>query len=206
VSASITSSTNAHRLHEDIAAGLTGTLIVALGIALLSKATLLTGGTAGLALLLQYATGFDFGPLFLVVNLPFYALSILRMGWKLTIRTFLAVLVVSGLTNLTSRWVGIEYLEPLYAAVAGGMLVGLGLLILFRHRTSLGGVNILALYAQERYGLRAGYVQFAVDGMILLASLFVVNPEQFGLSLLATTMINLVIATNHKPGRYMGVS
>ncbi|WP_134496110.1 YitT family protein [Microvirga pakistanensis] len=206
MSASAPSSTHAHRLHEDVVAGLTGTLIVALGIAFLSKATLLTGGTAGLALLLQYATGFEFGPLFLVVNLPFYALSILRMGWKLTIRTFVAVLLVSSLTKLTSLWIGIAYLDPIYAAVVGGMLIGLGLLILFRHRTSLGGVNILALYAQERYGLRAGYVQFAVDGLILLASLFVVSLEQFGLSLLATTMINLVIATNHKPGRYMGVS
>lgn len=206
MSASATSPTHVHRLHEDVAAGLTGTLIVALGVAFLSKATLLTGGTAGLALLLQYATGFEFGALFLVVNLPFYALSILRMGWKLTIRTFLAVLLVSFLTGLTSAWLGIEHLNPIYAAVTGGMLVGLGLLILFRHRTSLGGVNILALYAQERYGLSAGYVQLAVDALVLLASLFVVRPEQFALSLLATVVINLVIAINHKPGRYLGVS
>jgi uncharacterized membrane-anchored protein YitT (DUF2179 family) len=206
LNASVTSSTHVHRLHEDIVAGFTGTLIVALGIAFLSKATLLTGGTAGLALLLQYATGFEFGSLFLVVNLPFYALSILRMGWKLTIRTFLAVLLVSYLTKLTSAWLGIDYLQPIYAAVAGGTLIGLGLLILFRHRTSLGGINILALYAQERYGLRAGYVQLAIDALILLASLFVVTMEQFALSLLATIMINLVIATNHKPGRYLGVS
>jgi uncharacterized membrane-anchored protein YitT (DUF2179 family) len=206
LSADATSSTNAHRLHEDIAAVFTGTLIVALGVAFLSKATLLTGGTAGLSLLLQYATGFEFGSLFLAVNLPFYALSILRMGWKLTVRTFLAVLMVSYLTTLTTSWVGIDYLNPIYAAVAGGMLVGLGLLILFRHRTSLGGVNILALYAQERYGLSAGYVQLAIDGLILLASLFVVTLEQFALSLLATIVINLVIATNHKPGRYLGVS
>ncbi len=206
MSADATSSTNAHRLHEDIAAVFTGTLIVALGVAFLSKATLLTGGTAGLSLLLQYATGFEFGSLFLAVNLPFYALSILRMGWKLTVRTFLAVLMVSYLTTLTTAWVGIDYLNPIYAAVAGGMLVGLGLLILFRHRTSLGGVNILALYAQECYGLSAGYVQLAIDGLILLASLFVVTLEQFALSLLATIVINLVIATNHKPGRYLGVS
>jgi hypothetical protein len=42
--------------------------------------------------------------------------------------------------------------------------------------------------------------------LILPDSLLVVTTEQFALSLLATVMINLVIATNHKPGRYMGVS
>jgi len=201
-----TSSASAHRLYEDISAGLTGTLMVALGVALYTKATLLTGGTAGLALLLQYATQFEFGPLFFAINLPFYALSILRMGWKLTLRTFLAVLLVSYLSQFTPSWIGIDSLNPIYAAVMGGVLMGVGLLVLFRHRTSLGGVNILALYAQERYGIPAGYVQLALDAVILLASLFVIEPSKVALSLVGTAVLNLILATNHRPGRYMGVS
>jgi uncharacterized membrane-anchored protein YitT (DUF2179 family) len=51
----------AHRPLEDLIAGLTGTAIEALGLTLLAYATLLTGGTAGLALLLSYATSFKFG-------------------------------------------------------------------------------------------------------------------------------------------------
>ncbi|WP_230531424.1 YitT family protein [Microvirga roseola] len=200
------SSTSVHRPHEDLIAGLTGTLLVALGVTFYSETTLLTGGTAGLALLLQYATPFEFGPLFLVLNLPFYALSILRMGWKLTIRTFLAVLMVSVFSKLTPSWIGLGHLDPIYASLAGGILMGVGLLILFRHRTSLGGVNILALYAQERYGLRAGYVQLVIDAAILLSALLVIDFGKVALSLVGTTAINLVIATNHKPGRYMGVS
>lgn len=203
---STTSSASAHRLYEDISAGLTGTLMVALGVALYTKATLLTGGTAGLALLLQYATQLDFGTLFFAINLPFYGLSILRMGWKLTVRTFLAVLLVSYFAKLTPDWLGIEHLNPLYAAIMGGVLMGVGLLVLFRHRTSLGGVNILALYAQERYGIRAGYVQLSIDAAILLASLFVIDADKVALSLVGTAVLNLILATNHRPGRYMGVS
>ncbi len=206
MSASVTSPTHVHRLHEDLVAGFTGTVIVALGVTFFSKATLLTGGTAGLALLLQYASGLEFGPLFFAVNIPFYALSILRMGWKLTIRTFLAVMVVSMLSNLTPTWINIERLDPLYAALIGGVLVGVGLLVLFRHRTSLGGINILALYAQERYGIRAGYVQLGIDALILLAALFVIDADKVALSLLGTCVLNLILATNHKPGRYNGVS
>lgn len=200
------SSTSAHRPYEDISAGLTGTLMVALGVTLYTKATLLTGGTAGLALLLQYATHLDFGTLFFAINLPFYALSILRMGWKLTVRTFLAVLLVSYLSKVTPSWISIENLNPIYAAVAGGMLMGVGLLVLFRHRTSLGGINILALYAQERYGIRAGYVQLALDAVILLSALLVIEPSKVALSLAGTSVLNLILATNHRPGRYMGVS
>ncbi len=55
--ASIETTPQAHRPYEDVAAILTGTLVVAVGITLLAKGGLITGGTAGLALLLGYATG-----------------------------------------------------------------------------------------------------------------------------------------------------
>ncbi len=88
----------------------------------------------------------------------------------------------------------------------GGLLIGVGLLILFRHRFSLGGINLLALYAQERLGLRAGYVQLGVDALIVLAALLILPIEKVGLSLLAAVVLNLVLAVNHRPGRYNGVS
>ena len=195
-----------HRLYEDVAAILTGTLVIALGVTFYSDAVLLSGGTAGLALLLQYATGFEFGPLFFVINLPFYYLSVRRLGWKLTVRTFIAVLLVSVFSKMTPNWIGVSHLNPIYAAIIGGMLMGVGLLILFRHRTSLGGINILAIYLQERHGLRAGYVQLGIDALILATSFSVLDPGRVALSLTGAAVLNLILATNHRPGRYTGVS
>ena len=60
-----------HRLHEDIQALVTGTLFVALGVVMFSTAGLLTGGTAGIAFLIHYATGVSFSLAFFVINLPF---------------------------------------------------------------------------------------------------------------------------------------
>ncbi|HAQ27434.1 MAG TPA: hypothetical protein DCQ80_15960, partial [Pseudomonas sp.] len=79
-------------------------------------------------------------------------------------------------------------------------------LMLFRHRASLGGVNILALYLQERFGLRAGAVQMGIDASIVLAALFVVPLDKVLLSVLGAVALNLVLAINHRAGRYMGVS
>ena len=185
---------------------LTGTLMVALGVTFYSTAGLLTGGTAGLALLLGRATGSEFGATFFAINLPFYHLAVKRMGWKLTLRTFLAVLLVSLLSKLAASSISMGHLDPIFAAVTGGALTGIGLLILFRHRASLGGINILALYLQERHNLRAGYVQLAIDALILLASVLVLDLTRLALSLLGTCVLNLVLATNHRPGRYTGVS
>ncbi|WP_043529224.1 YitT family protein [Litchfieldella xinjiangensis] len=195
-----------HRLHEDLLAILLGTLFVSLGVSFYTQATLLTGSTAGVALLLQYATGWRFGIWFFLINLPFYYLAIRRMGWPFTLRTFLAIGLVSLFSELTGRWIHIDYLAPFYAALMGGSLVGIGMLVLFRHRTSLGGINILVLFLQERYGWRAGYVQLGIDGLILLTALAMLPLDRVALSVLGALALNMIIAMNHKPGRYIGVS
>ncbi|ABP81639.1 MULTISPECIES: YitT family protein [Pseudomonadaceae] len=195
-----------HPLWEDALALLTGTALVALGIAFYSHAGLLTGGTVGLAFLLKYLAGWSFGPVFFLLNLPFYALAIWRMGWKFTLRTVCAVGLVSLFAELTPQWVRFAELNVVYAAVFGGFAIGIGLLILFRHRASLGGVNILALFLQERFGLRAGTFQMGIDALIVMAAVFVVPVDKVLLSVLGAVALNLVLAINHRADRYMGVS
>lgn len=195
-----------HRPYEDLLALLMGTALVALGLAMFSHARLGSGGIAGVALLLQYATGFGFGPIFFVVNLPFYAFAAMRMGWPFTLRTFVAVGLVSLLAMLTPGWLVIGHVEPLYAAIVGGGLIGVGLLILFRHRSTLGGVNIMAIYVQDKYGFRAGWFQLALDCLILVSSFFVLPWQNVLLSLVGAAVINVTLAINHRPGRYVGMS
>ena len=128
------------------------------------------------------------------------------MGWAFTLRTFTAVALVSVLSKLNSQWIDFSHLDPLYATVIGGGLIGTGLLMLFRHRTGLGGINILAMYLQEKTGLRAGYFQLGVDLTILAIAFFVLPADRLALSVLGAAIANLILAINHKPGRYMGLS
>ncbi|MDN7130771.1 YitT family protein [Halomonas sp. MC140] len=199
-----------HRPYEDLMAMLLGTFFVALGVTFYTHAVLLTGSTAGLALLLSYmtssVTGWGFGVYFFAINLPFYYLAVKRMGWSFTLRTFAAIGLVSLFSELTQGWVQFANVPSLYAALMGGALMGIGMLMLFRHRTSLGGINILALYLQDKHGLRAGYVQLAIDGVILLIALTQLPLDRVGYSVLGALTLNLIIALNHKPGRYIGVS
>jgi uncharacterized membrane-anchored protein YitT (DUF2179 family) len=195
-----------HRLHEDALAILLGSLMMSIGIALFSKATITTGGAAGLALLLQYATGLEFSLIFSLVNAPFYWLAFRRMGLGFTLRTFVAVGIVSLLVQATPLWLDIAAIQPVYAALAGGGTMGVGLLVLARHRTAVGGVNILALYLQERHGWRAGWIQLAIDAGIFLGALFVLPPDRLAVSLVGALVLNAVLGMNHKPGRYRGVS
>ncbi|OSQ39063.1 membrane protein [Thalassospira mesophila] len=191
-----------HRLYEDAIALVLGTLIVSLGITLYTQAVLITGSTAGAALLIHHASGLDFGLVFFGLNLPFYWLSYKRMGWEFTLKTFAAVGLVSAFSRLTPMWISFDTLQPLYAALIGGGLMGVGLLMLFRHRAGLGGVNILALYLQEHHGIRAGYFQLGIDASIMVCALFLLPFDKVLLSLAGATVLNLIIALNHRPGRY----
>lgn len=195
-----------HSAYEDAIAIVVGTMFMALGVVIYTKAVLLAGSTAGLALLLQYASGIGFWWLFFAINLPFYVLAVRKLGWAFTLRTFAAVTLVSIFTRLTSDLVSFSHLDPLYAAVMGGALSGTGLLILFRHRTGLGGINVLAIYLQDRFGIRAGYFQLAVDFAILAAAVFVIPLDRLALSVLGAVVVNMTLAINHRPGRYLGVT
>jgi uncharacterized membrane-anchored protein YitT (DUF2179 family) len=195
-----------HRPYEDLLAILLGASLVSFGLILYGQATLVTGSTAGIALLVSHVTGWRFGAIFFVINLPFYWLAFARLGWLFTLKTFVTVGLVSLLSWLMPRWIGIAELDPVFAAIMGGALSGMGLLVLFRHRSGLGGVTTLALYLQDRKIVRAGYFQLALDVTIMACAAFVLPWDRTLLSLLGAAVFNLMIAINHRPGRYVGMS
>jgi uncharacterized membrane-anchored protein YitT (DUF2179 family) len=200
------SSPSHHRWYEDIFAIFIGTTLVSLGIAFYAEAQLTTGSSAGLALLLQYMTGIPFGWLFFAINLPFYGLAFLRMGLPFALKTIASVALVSIFAGQFPGWIGIDQIDPLFAALVGGGLIGLGILSLFRHKASVGGINILALYLQDNFGIRAGYFQLGVDAVILVIAFFVLPFDRVLFSILGALVLNMIIALNHRPGRYVGFS
>ncbi|MEY4736060.1 MAG: hypothetical protein RL302_379 [Pseudomonadota bacterium] len=194
-----------HGWLEDLQALVTGTLFVSLGVVMFGQAGLLTGGTAGVAFLIHYATGWNFGLVFFVVNLPFYGLAWQRMGKRFTVKTFTAVALMAGFSNLVPQLLHFDRLNPIFTSILGGLLMGTGMLILFRHRASLGGFNVLVLYLQERFGWRAGRIQMALDCAIVLSALALTDWQHIALSVLGAVAVNQTLATNHRAGRYIAM-
>lgn len=197
------SQTVQHSLLEDVFAIAIGTLMVSFGVMLLRQVGGVTGSSAGIAFLLSYATKLSFGAAFFLINLPFYYLAIRRMGWEFTIKTFCSVALVSLFSEFHARFIHIDQLQPIYAALFGNLMMGLGFIVLFRHKASLGGINILALYLQDRIGLRAGKLQMVVDVLVVLGSLYLVSLPILLASIAGAIILNLIIALNHRPHRYM---
>ncbi|HEX5933331.1 MAG TPA: YitT family protein [Pseudorhizobium sp.] len=194
-----------HTSLEDTQGLATGALVAALGFYFLNHVGLLTGGTAGVAFLLHYAFGISFGLLFFIVNLPFYYLSFRRLGLAFSLKTFAAIAIVSLITEVEQQFLLIQHLHPGWGALMGGLLLGYGLLALYRHRASLGGVGILAIYIQEHFGIQAGLVQLAFDLCVMLCAFFVVSPEVVAWSVLGAVVLNVFLTINHRSDRYIVV-
>lgn len=192
-----------HSLTEDAQGIIYGATMAAFGIVILTHLGLVTGQTAGLAVLISYATGWGFGPVFFAINLPFYLLGYLRMGAAFTAKTFLAVALLSGLSLWMPGQVSFATLNPWLGAVLFGFLSGSALLALFRHGASLGGIGIVALLLQDRLGWRAGWVQLSFDAVLFAAALLIIEPRQVLISFLGAIVVNLVIAINHRRDRYI---
>jgi uncharacterized membrane-anchored protein YitT (DUF2179 family) len=192
-----------HSLIEDAQGIAYGATMAAFGIVILTHLGLITGQTAGLAVLISYATGYGFGPVFFAVNLPFYIVGYLRMGWRFTLKTFVAVALLSGLSLWLPSQVSFATLNPWVGAVLFGFLSGSALLALFRHGASLGGVGIVALVLQDRLGWRAGWVQLGFDAVLFALAFAVIEARLVLISFLGALVVNLVIAINHRRDRYV---
>ncbi len=194
-----------HSTLEDTQGILVGSAVTAMGVALLGHLGLVTGQTAGLALILAYGTGLDFGLVFFVLNLPFYWFAVRRIGWTFTVKTFIAVGLLSAFVEIHPFVIPYGAVHPAAGAVMAGVFAGIGLLALFRHGASLGGVGVLALWLQDRTGFRAGWTQMIVDAAVFALAFLVIEPVAVLWSLLGAVVLNALIAVNHRRDRYIAM-
>ena len=178
-----------------------GCLLVALGLHILNSAELLISGTAGIGMILLRLTDLSFGQLFFIINLPFYILAWYALGRDFTLRTFMSVSLLSIMSELMKHYAVLS-IPPLLSAALGGLLVGFGLIILFRHNTSLGGINILAVYLERKFGVHAWKTTLFVDILVLIAALSIVNLTNLAYSLVAFALLSSVIGRYHKPPQW----
>ena len=194
---------SAHSLLDDIQGISLGVFLAGIGLHLLTSVGLITGQTAGIAVIISYLSGYSFGLVFFLVNIPFYALAWRRLGTAFTVKSLMSVSLLSILTEVIPSGMVFSYLNPLLGAVTFGALTGLGLLALFRHNGSLGGLGVVALLIQDTTGFRAGWVQLIFDAGLFGLAFFLFDTQIVLYSLLGAVVLNLIIAINHRRDRYI---
>ena len=195
-----------HSLIEDVQGIVVGATLVALSVQFLNAAGLFTGQIAGLAIIGASFSTWSFGALFFVMNLPFYALAIVQLGWRFTIKSLIAVSLMSALADAFPLFFSIETLPPPLGAALFGILAGAGFLALFRHGATLGGIGVVALWLQDKNGFPAGRTQLIFDVCVFGVALFLFDWQTVAWSLLGATILNQLITMNHRRDRYVARS
>ena len=195
-----------HSLFEDTLALFAGCVFVAAGLAILHAAGLVAGGMSGAALLVSQLFPLPPGVLLAMLNVPFIFLGYRAIGPLFAIRTVAASIAIAGLAIIAEDTVRLGIDSPLVAAIAGGTLLGQGILMLVRHGTGLGGFGVLAIWFYRKLGWPIGRTQIAVDVVILGLSALILEPTQLAWSALCAFIMGAIVYLWHRPGLYSGSS
>ncbi len=195
-----------HNIWEDLFGITIGAVLLSVGIDILEKGEILTGGTAGLALLIAHQFSQNVAIIYPLVSAPFLLLSWFKKGKIFTLRTALTVLYVSFLVNLVPQVIYVDVKNELLASLISNIFLTMGLPALFRPNSAVGEFGVVALIAQEQFNFKAGYAQLILDLMVMAIALLYYSPNQVLVSLLGVVVLNLGLAVNHRADRYLGYS
>ena len=194
----------AHTLKDDVYGMVLGVMFIAVGLNLLKCSGMITGGIAGIALLLAHVSSLPIGVLFFMVNMPFMVFCYFTMGRAFTIKTLIVNVTLSAATQAVPLLLTVSYVHPLFAALVGGTFLGMGVLSLARHNASVGGTGVVTLWLQRRVGINAGKSQMALDVLVFALSLLTLPLPLLLWSTLSALAMNAMLMNWHKPGRYQG--
>ncbi len=153
-----------------------GSVILALGIVLfLAPNKIATGGTPGMAILLNYLIDLPIGSLMLLINLPLLLIGGRMLGKAFALRSVAAIFLTSLLVDLSSEILHLQPLshDTLLATLYGGIGIGIGVGLILRGNASAGGTTVIARLVASRSHYRPGQVILAFDVFIIIASGFV---------------------------------
>ena len=143
---------------------------------------LISGGMNGIATLIYYTVGLHPSTTYLVMNVFLILLGAKIMGWKYSVKTVIAILVISflidifqhGITTIDAQ--GHENLlhivgdQKFMACVIGALMEGLGLALVFLSGGSTGGIDIIASSINKYWNISLGRLMFCIDLAIIGSS------------------------------------
>jgi len=153
-----------------------GSVIMGIGYALfLIPHHFVPGGVSGVAIIVNSLTRFPVGALILLLNIPVFAVGYKIMGRKSALRSLVGLLVSAIFIDFFNEFIGLPSAtdNKVLAAIYGGIMLGTGLGLVFRGRSSTGGSDIIGQILNRYMGLSIGMAIMLIDFFIISASGFV---------------------------------
>ena len=147
-----------------------GSALFALGFAVfLQPNGMNSGGISGLAMVIVELLGVgSVGVISIIINLPLFLLGGIKIGKRFFLGSLLGMILSSVLIDAISVF-PMPQMEPLIAAIYGGVVCGLGLGIVFMSGTSTGGSDILVRLLKLKYrNVPIGQISMSFDVIVVV--------------------------------------
>lgn len=131
------------------------------------------GGITGLSTVLNYVFGTPIGLVSFIINIPIIIWAVLEIGYKLVIKTFIAIVATSAMIDLFAVFVTPYQGDMILIALFAGVCEGVGLSLTFIRGATTGGTDMIArLLARRLPHLSMGKLMLVIDGIIVVVSAF----------------------------------
>lgn len=156
--------------------------------------SIIDGGIIGVSLILNYLTGFPFGVLLVIINLPFLFSGYKHIGRNFFVSSIFSI-VALAILEIPMHFFNPFVTDPLLATVFGGMLLGAGVGIVIRNGGALDGTEILGILLSRRLPFSVGEFVMFVNIFIFSWAGFVLGWEQAMYSILTYYIASKTIDT-----------
>ena len=127
------------------------------------------GGLTGIATILNHLFGLPVGITSLVLNIPLFLIGYRAMGGVFAFRSLIATLLFSLLIDVLP--LGVISDDPLLGTLFGGVVLGIGLGLIFRGGATTGGTDMVARMVHRRFSfITVGAFLFALDFLVVVAA------------------------------------
>lgn len=156
------------RLFRNLLLIFAASMLYGAGVSLfLDPNNLAPGGVTGISVILNRLSGIDTGTIYLLINIPIVLLGIWKFGFRFMGKTAYAIVLTSWATNVLSSK-GAATDDPLLAALAGSILMALGIGLVFRAGATTGGMDIIIKLLKRRFRhLKTGFLYQCTDILIV---------------------------------------
>ncbi|OIO99410.1 MAG: hypothetical protein AUJ98_11335 [Bacteroidetes bacterium CG2_30_33_31] len=151
-----------------------GTLIMATAYVLfVSPYRFAPGGVYGIAIVLHHTMGLPIGVMGLIMDIPLTIIGFIILGPRFGAKTIVGFVMLSVWISVLEYFHGYEPFvagQPLLSSLYGGVLIGLGLGLVFKAKATSGGSDIIAMILAKYTKLPLGQLMIYVDSAIVLIS------------------------------------
>ncbi len=137
----------------DILYDFAGGILYGTGIVcFLNAGGIVPGGVSGISIMLNFLFSFPLGTTSFIINIPIIILGFLYLGKNMMNKTLKSVFISSLIMDvLITPFFPIYTGEKLLASLFGGLLVGVGLAVIFMRGSTTGGTDIVSYLIKKKY-------------------------------------------------------